>query len=133
MKTGLHDFVRGDLEKWTETTMWIEALLAQWKAAGPMLQAMLDPAKPSPAPDLPTESPIDLKKSLGILMRGSPGRRPDPEKQNLYAEMHRLHIENKYSYARLAKKFFPEEFKTNPEGVKARIRRGIERLKDPRP
>lgn len=134
LENGLHEFVGSDLEKWTETKTWMETLLKQWQALAPALEAMLNPAAPSSATeDVTASNRSDLAKSLRILLHGSPGRRPDRQRQQNYAEMNRLRIEKGYSYARLAKKFFPEEFKTHPERVKARIRRGIERLKSRQP
>jgi hypothetical protein len=75
------------------------------------------------------ETKAEFLKFFRVMTRESPGRKTDPRKQRLYEEALRLHEEEGYSYQRIARNLIPDDFKKNPELAKAKIRRGVERLK----
>jgi hypothetical protein len=97
--------------------------------------------KQFPTPILPG-SPIDgstsikqdagslkeLRSAVRVLLRGSPGRRPDETKQYLFKEASRLK-EAGLSYAAIAHKLLPKLYESDSEKAKSRIKAGINRLK----
>jgi hypothetical protein len=71
----------------------------------------------------------EFEKFFRIMTRKSPGRKPDPQKRQRDQEGLRMHEESGHSYARIARNLDPDDFKKSPEKARAKIRRGIERLK----